>query len=62
MAKNAITTTDKDQLRAMLEEERAKIAQLRFDLADRKLKKTSDIRASRRRIARILTALSAAHN
>lgn len=58
MAKHTIATTDTDALRTQLEEERARLAQLRFDLADRKLKKTSDIPATRRRIARILTALN----
>jgi ribosomal protein L29 len=58
--KNAITTTDAGQLKGQLEAERSKLAQLRFDLADRRLKRTSDVRAARRRIARILTALQTA--
>ncbi len=60
MTKHAITTTDAAVLRTQLDQERQKLAQMRFDLADRKLKKTSDIRATRRHIARIMTALRTA--
>lgn len=52
-----LTQKTATELHAMLQEARAKIAQLRFDLADKKLKKTSDIEDTRRIIARVLTAL-----
>jgi ribosomal protein L29 len=58
MKKNDLTTRNAAELHTMLAEARAKIAQLRFDLADKKLKRTSDILATRRQIARILTALT----
>lgn len=57
MKKNDLTTHNATELHRMLAEARAKMAQLRFDLADKKLKRTSDILATRRQIARILTAL-----
>ncbi len=60
MKKDDLTTKSATELHAMLQNARAKIAQLRFDLADKKLKKTSDIMATRRQIARILTALKTA--
>jgi ribosomal protein L29 len=60
MKKNDLTTKSATELQTMLAEARAKIAQLRFDLADKKLKRTSDISTTRRLIARILTHL--AHN
>lgn len=41
----------------MLQNARMQISQMRFDLADKKLKKTSDIGATRRLIARILTVM-----
>jgi ribosomal protein L29 len=60
MKKNALTTTSAAELQHQLTDARAKLAQLQFDLADKKLKKTSDIELTRRRIARILTALKTA--
>ncbi len=60
MKKNDLTLKSPTELHAMLAEARTKIAQLRFDLADKKLKRTSDIATTRRMIARILTQL--AHN
>ena len=45
------------ELEQVVQDERQKLAQLRFDVADKKLKKTSDIQQARRRIARALTAL-----
>jgi len=48
------------ELKDLLAQEQQKLAQLRFDLADRKLKRTSDINLIRRRIARIMTALRTA--
>jgi ribosomal protein L29 len=60
MKKNDLTTRSATELHTMLQEARAKIAQLRFDLADKKLKNTSDINATRRQIARIMTILKSA--
>lgn len=61
MKKNDLSTKTASELHAMLQEARAKIAQFRFDLADKKLKRTSDIAITRRQIARIMTAIKTAH-
>lgn len=61
MKKNDLTTKNRAELQQSLDELRAKLGQLRFDLADRKIKKTSDIPQVRRQIARIMTALRTAH-
>jgi len=45
------------ELNALLTEARAKLMQLRFDLADKKVKNTGQIRILRRDIARMQTAL-----
>ena len=55
-----LKTLNAAELHTMLEEARARVAQHRFDLADKKLKRTSDIGETRRLIARILTALNTA--
>ena len=60
MKRDDLTTKTAAELHALLEEERSRLAQLRFDLADKNLKRTSDIRTARRRIARIQTALRTA--
>jgi ribosomal protein L29 len=60
MKRNDLTNSTAAELRALLEEQRQKIAQLRFDLADKKLKRTSELGIARRTIARILTALRTA--
>jgi ribosomal protein L29 len=60
MARTLYHNQSAAELRTALAAEQAKIAQMRFDLADKKLKRTSDIRASRRRTARIQTALRTA--
>lgn len=57
MKKHDLTTKNAAELHTMLADARAKIAQLHFDLADKKLKRTSDIAATRRLIARVLTML-----
>lgn len=59
MKQNDLTNLTVAELRTLLEAQRQKIAQLRFDLADKKLKRTSDLKIARRTIARILTALGA---
>ena len=46
------------ELQANLAKEQAALAKLRFDLADRKLKRTSDLGKARRTIARIKTVLN----
>lgn len=48
------------ELHTMLAEAQATLAKLRFDVADKKLKRTSDIPMTRRTIARIMTALTTA--
>ena len=60
MKKNDLTTKTKAELELMLGELRGKLAQFRFDLADKKLKRTSDVREVRRQIARIMTIAKAA--
>lgn len=46
------------ELHQNLQEEKKRLAQLRFDTADKKLKKTSDIKVARKAIARIMTRLA----
>ncbi len=60
MKKTDLKTQSAAELHTMLSDARARVAQYRFDLADKKLKRTSDIGATRRLIARILTALKTA--
>lgn len=60
MARTTYNAQSAADLRALLATEEGKLAQMRFDLADKKLKRTSDIRETRRRIARIRTALRTA--
>lgn len=55
MKKHDLTNKTQTELEQELAELRDKLAQLRFDLADKKLKRTSDIRATKLQIARILT-------
>jgi len=56
MKKNDLTTHSAGELQTMLADARAKLSQMRFDLADKKLKRTSDVQATRRLIARLMTA------
>ena len=58
MKHSTFTDTSHAELVAKLAEERKKLAQLMFDLADKKLKRTSDIPQTKKTIARILTRLS----
>jgi ribosomal protein L29 len=62
MARTDYTTQTAAELRIQLAAEQGKLVQMRFDLADKKVKRTSDIREARRRIARIQTALRTAKN
>ena len=57
MKRENLSTHTAAELNTMLAAAQAKLSQLRFDLADKKLKKTSDIATTRRNIARIKTAL-----
>jgi ribosomal protein L29 len=57
MKRESLTIKTADELRQMLAESRIALAKLRFDLADKKLQRTSDIGKTRRTIARIMTAL-----
>jgi len=52
-----IKNKTKEELRVLLNEFRAKIVKLRFDLSDKKLKNFSEIEKTRRNIARVLTSL-----
>jgi len=56
MKKLDLTNHTAAELQNMLADARAKLSQMRFDLADKKLKKTSDVAATRRLIARLMTA------
>lgn len=58
MKKHDLTTKTKAELETSIQELRAALAQLKFDLADKKLKRTSDIRRTRLEIARAMTALN----
>jgi ribosomal protein L29 len=60
MKKTDMTTKSRAELESMLSTLQNKLSQLRFDLADKKLKRTSDIRSTKVEIARILTALKTA--
>jgi ribosomal protein L29 len=57
MTKNELKNQASDQLRASLNEQRTKLAQLREDLTLNKLSDTSQIAQVRKQIARTLTAL-----
>lgn len=57
MKKDDLTTKNAAELHTLLQDLRVKLSQMRFDLADKKLTRTSDIRTTKVRIARILTAL-----
>ena len=61
MKKNDLKTNSAAELQTMLTEARAKLSQMRFDVADKKLKRTSDIGVTRRLIARVMTALKTAN-
>jgi|GEM_PF-5650742 len=58
MKKNDITTLNTAELETKLADARAKLSQMRFDIADKKLKRTSDIKTTRRLIARVMTCLA----
>ncbi len=57
MKKIDLQNKDRNALLGLLDELRSKLFQLRFDLADKKLKDVSQISKARRDIARVLTAL-----
>ncbi len=61
MKKNDLTTKSRAELETMLSAAQNKLSQMRFDLADKKLKRTSDIRAVKVEIARILTFMKKAN-
>jgi ribosomal protein L29 len=60
MKNEDMKTKSRAELETLLQTLRTKLSQLRFDLADKKLKQTSDIKKTRTLIARAMTALSAA--
>ncbi|KKR07327.1 MAG: 50S ribosomal protein L29 [Parcubacteria group bacterium GW2011_GWC1_39_29] len=57
MSKNIAKNLSEQELRKMLDDLKAKLMQLSFDLADKKLKDTSQIGKAKKEIARILTEL-----
>lgn len=61
MKKTDLTTKNRAELELQLTQAQNKLSQMRFDLADKKLKRTSDIQATKVEIARILTALKKAN-
>ena len=55
--KNDFKNKDAQELSQILKELRAKLMQAGFDLADKKLKNTSQIKKTKKDIARILTEM-----
>ena len=60
MKANELRQKSTKELKELLEEDREKLRQMRFDLESGKVKNVRGIRAKRRDIARILTILT--HN
>ncbi len=60
MKREDLTTKTAAELRHQLTEAQTALAKLRFDLADKKLQRTSDITKTRKTVARVLTALRTA--
>jgi ribosomal protein L29 len=60
MKKHELNTMNAAELKAELARQQDALAKMRFDLADKKLKRTSDVRSARRTIARLMTALKTA--
>lgn len=58
MTRKKITEKPEEELQKLLEEKREKLRQLRFSLAGGKIKNISEIRKTRKEIARILTLLN----
>ena len=58
MKANELRQKSKKELKELLEEDREKLRQMRFDLESGKVKNVRGIRAKRRDIARILTILT----
>lgn len=52
-----LKTKSVDELQKLLKESQAKLMQLRFDLADKKVKDFSQFTKTKRTVARILTLL-----
>ncbi len=57
MKQRELHNKTKTELAHLLSELRGKLLQFRFDLADKKLKDTSQVSKTRRDIARVLTLL-----
>jgi ribosomal protein L29 len=57
MAKNIYKNMDLKELTSNLENLKAELMQLSFDLADKKLKNTSKIGKTKRAIAKVLTEI-----
>jgi ribosomal protein L29 len=60
MKREDLTMKSAAELKTQLADQQDKLATMRFDLADKKLKRTSDVRLVRRTVARLLTALKTA--
>ncbi len=60
MKREDLTTKTAVELRHQLTEAQVALAKLRFDLADKKLQRTSDISKTKKTVARVLTALRTA--
>ena len=58
MKANELRQKSKKELKELLEDDREKLRQMRFDLESGKVKNVRGIRAKRRDIARILTILT----
>ncbi|MCK4354982.1 50S ribosomal protein L29 [Candidatus Parcubacteria bacterium] len=58
MKPNELRQKSEKELKGLLEQDREKLRQLRFDLASGKVKNVREIRSKRRDIARILTILT----
>ncbi len=62
MKANELRQKSEEELKEILEQDREKLRQLRFDLASGKVKNVREIRSKRRDIARILTILTQLRN
>lgn len=58
MKKEEIKTKSNDDLKKLLQDEKEKLRQLRFDLAAGKVKNIREIRLMKKEVARILTKIN----
>jgi len=57
MKAKEIREKNKEELEVMLKDSRAKLMQARFDLSSRQLRDSSDVKKTKKDIARVLTIL-----